>query len=449
MKFLAILALLMTATSLTIDARPTGKAGQISLSIKKNDLPDYFSWKQKVKVNMNRALLKYSKNIQKAYDAGLVGLDAIQQLEAASIPVFIASASKISLAKRNFNANNNSTAFATSSSTNSGKVVSSPINDEGNDIGYFGPIQVGGQTFNVVFDTGSADLWVPDQNCNDLACNSHKKFDQTLSKSFSSNNAPFAIQYGTGSVSGVIAQETVSIFGAVSNNQTFGLTQTMSNDFANTEFDGILGMGLDQLSSEKAKTPFTQLFEQKAVSSPVFSFFLGRKKDSTDTQSQLTLGGVDPTKFTGTINFNKLVSQLGFWEIALDDASVDGKPLGFTSKTAIIDTGTTLVIIPPNDAAALHAQIPGAVNQQGQFFVPCDTKSVIALTFGGVSYNISPKDLVRDPINQQNLCVSGFAGGSIGGANQWLVGDTFLKNVVSAYDTQQLAVGFAPAKQIL
>src|SRR6185312_5339729 len=126
-----------------------------------------------------------------------------------------------------------------------------------------------------------------------------------------------------------------------------GLTTTESQEFAGSKFDGILGMGLDQLSSQGAVTPFDSLVKQGTVQQPLFGFFLGREKDNT--QGQLTIGGVDNTLFKGDISFNKLVSNQGFWEIALDDASVDGKPLNFQQKTAIIDTGTTLLIAPPDD----------------------------------------------------------------------------------------------------
>ncbi|CAG8527687.1 2573_t:CDS:1 [Ambispora gerdemannii] len=449
MKIFTALTLLVAAISLTADAAPTSKSPVVSIELAKDDLPDYFTWLEKSKININRALLKYRKNIRKAFSEGLVGQDAIEKLEAASTPMFGDSSPKTFLIDVNYKkgkTNSTSDTGSKKSKGKKGKPINNPLQDEGMDIGYHGPIKIGGQTFNVIFDTGSSDIWVPAQECPDAACKSHKAFNPKKSKGFKTDNKPFDIQYGTGAVSGVIAVDDISIAGAKAKGQIFGLSTKMSDFFTNAKFDGILGMGLDKLSSQNAKTPFTQLVEQKAVKDPVFGFFLGRQKDGRGNKSQLTLGGVDSTKFTGQLKYNKLVGKNGYWEIALGDASVNGKPLGFSKKTAIIDTGTTLLIVPPADAAAIHKAIKGSVNQQGEYFVPCNTKAVVSLTFGGVTYKISPKDLARERTNQHNLCVSGIAGDNIGGPNQWLVGDTFLKNVYSAYDIKKLAVGFAPIK---
>ncbi|CAG8647984.1 11210_t:CDS:2 [Ambispora leptoticha] len=473
MKVYTALALLMAVISLTADAAPTSKQSIFKVDLKKNDLPEYFTWLQKSLIEKNRAILKYSDNIRLAYDHGLVGQEAIVKLDAATTPVFgKGKHGKGSNGSKNGGKNNNNPDNGQPDNSgnpdngqpdnsnnpnngqpdnsgnqpdNSGKgIVNNPLKDQGMDIGYHGPVQIGGQTFDVIFDTGSADLWIPAQACNDAACKAHKSFDPKKSKGFTTDNKPFQIRYGTGEVSGVIAKDDISIAGAVAKGQTFGLSTKMSQDFQDTEFDGILGMGLDQLSSQKAKTPFSDLVTQNAVKDSVFGFFLGRQKDGSN--SQLTLGGIDSSKFTGQLKYNKLVSNVGYWEIALDDASVNGKPLGFNKKTAIIDTGTTLLIAPPADADAIHKEIKGAVSQQGEYFVPCNTDAVVALTFGGVTYKISPKDLAREPTKQNNMCLSGIAGGNIGGADQWLVGDTFLKNVYSAYDIKKLAVGFAPVK---
>lgn len=117
----------------------------------------------------------------------------------------------------------------------------------------------------------------------------------------------------------------------------------------------------------------------------------------------------------------------------MDGVTVDSTDINLAGRTAILDTGTTLMVIPPDDAAAVHAAIPGsATDGQGNFAVPCDTTSVVALGVGGTQFTINPKDVAFQPLSgagTDGLCLSGISSGQIGGPNEWLVGDVFLKNV--------------------
>ena len=49
----------------------------------------------------------------------------------------------------------------------------------------YGVISLGSdpQQSNVCFDTGSADLWLPDTDCNTPSCVTHARFDKEKSKS--------------------------------------------------------------------------------------------------------------------------------------------------------------------------------------------------------------------------------------------------------------------------
>ena len=53
------------------------------------------------------------------------------------------------------------------------------------------------QRFQVIFDTGSANLWVPSVACAQPSCVTHARFDAQLSSSYSSNGSLFSIRYGT------------------------------------------------------------------------------------------------------------------------------------------------------------------------------------------------------------------------------------------------------------
>ncbi|KAF5891558.1 gastricsin-like, partial [Clarias magur] len=81
-----------------------------------------------------------------------------------------------------------------------------------NDMAYFGKVGIGTppQYFYLHFDTGSSTLWVNSVDCNSAACNNHPLFNPSQSSTFTSNQQPFSIKYGTGSVQGFIGYDTVT-----------------------------------------------------------------------------------------------------------------------------------------------------------------------------------------------------------------------------------------------
>uniref|UniRef100_A0A3B3REQ4 Peptidase A1 domain-containing protein n=1 Tax=Paramormyrops kingsleyae TaxID=1676925 RepID=A0A3B3REQ4_9TELE len=81
------------------------------------------------------------------------------------------------------------------------------------DLTYYGVISIGNppQSFTVIFDTGSSNLWVPSINCSSQACSNHAKFNPKGSKTFKSTSNSVAIQYGTGSMTGVLGYDTVEV----------------------------------------------------------------------------------------------------------------------------------------------------------------------------------------------------------------------------------------------
>lgn len=88
------------------------------------------------------------------------------------------------------------------------------INDDssgGLDLSYYGPVNMGtpSQTMELLFDTGSSDLWVNVGNSN---CQT-TPYNTGASSTYKNTGSSFAIQYGSGSSSGTVATDTVSLAG--------------------------------------------------------------------------------------------------------------------------------------------------------------------------------------------------------------------------------------------
>lgn len=107
----------------------------------------------------------------------------------------------------------------------------------------------------------------------------------------------------------------------------------------------------------------------------------------------------------------------------MDSVTVDSTDTGLTGRSAILDTGTTLIVAPPADAAAVHQLIDGAQDDgQGGFTIPCDTNATVALTFGGQEFAIDTRDLVfAQADNTGTTCISGISSGQIVDDTTWLV----------------------------
>lgn len=131
----------------------------------------------------------------------------------------------------------------------------------------------------------------------------------------------------------------------------------------------------------------------------------------------------------------------------MDAVTVDGQDAGLQGRTAILDTGTTLIVAPPDDVAAVHSLIEGAQDVgQGTFTIPCTTNASVALTFGNTSFAIDPRDIAFQPVDPNDPtgdCISGISAGQIGGATEWLVGDVFLKNAYFSTDVTKNTVSLA------
>lgn len=310
---------------------------------------------------------------------------------------------------------------------------------------YYGTIGVGtpAQSFKVIFDTGSSNLWVPDESCPCGRIIGHKdKFHASESSTYVEDGSLFQIMYGSGPVSGMFGTDSVTIsddivvssvkFGQIDDVKGLGYGYLLG------KFDGILGLAFQDLSVGQAIPVFQMAIEQKVISQPVFSFYLGNEADG-----ELTFGGYDTSKFKGELQKVNLTSAT-YWEIQIDGLYADDQPVD-GKASAIVDSGTSLIAIPPSHMEALADMVGATKLFTGQYKVDCSAiphLPVVAFSISGTSYPLNGEDYT---LQSSNLCMLAFMAFETEGGPSYILGDVFMRRYYTVFDYANREISFAEA----
>lgn len=171
--------------------------------------------------------------------------------------------------------------------------------------------------------------------------------------------------------------------------------------------------------------------------------------------AELILGGIDDSKYTGSLVYAPLATTSGFWELTGKGIAVNGKTSSTLSRSTsiIFDSGTSNIVFPRAITEAMYALISPnikAVGSLGAYGLPCSqigglpavidfsftstTGSTFKLTIPSSELNVGP--FKSDPTTCQTLinAQSGY----------YIIGGSLLKHYYSVWDTGNTRMGFAP-----
>jgi len=321
---------------------------------------------------------------------------------------------------------------------------------------YVGTIQVGtpGQEFDVIFDTGSSNLWINSVDCQSEACLMHNRFDHARSNTFHSVGMDMSVRFGTGSIDGFLGQDTFT-FGPIKvKKQTFGqITQETGSVFMSGKFDGILGLSFPSLSAAGYTPVFDNIMRQHLLTRNAFSFYYSKLPRQ---ESALVLGEPNPDLYVGHMRYLH-VSRAFYWELELKDIIIGNEWQGICRTPpckAVVDTGTSLLTGPADDMSALLDKInirPDCSQMQrlpNITYVLTDKNGDHHLTIEPDFYVVKSASMLDEEPGGSRFCKPGFMALDVPAPRGplWILGDIFMRKFYTVFDRENSAIGFAIAR---
>jgi len=316
------------------------------------------------------------------------------------------------------------------------------------DTQYYGFISLGtpAQSFKVVFDTGSSNVWVPSSKCHAIACLLHNKYASDKSSTYKADGRSLKIQYGSGGIEGFLSIDTLTCGDIAVPNQGFAeVTSEQGLSFLFAKMDGIVGMAFASISVDGVTPMFDNMIANKVVDAGMFQFYLSKDDGSSD--SAMLLGGYDTKYLTAPLNWHPVVWET-YWTVNMTDLGVGGQSTGGCSPygcRAAVDTGTSLIAGPAEDVQPIMfaARVkPDCSN--------IDSLPIVYFTINNIKYELHPHDyVIKVSSFGQSECIAAFMPLALPPqlGKLWILGDSFISTFSTVFDATNKRVGLARAVQ--
>lgn len=303
------------------------------------------------------------------------------------------------------------------------------------------------QQIEVIFDTGSADTWVPGVSAQDECYNDAclGTFNASASSTYTFLNDDFDISYvGSDGNEGDWITDTLSLGSITLSN--FQLA--VANQVANTN-SGILGVSFQQQESTEGVYPnFPFAAKQQGyIDRAVFSLF---SPSASSNEATFLLGGIDHAKFSGDLAWNEVLDPSSGATVLVDGLSSGGVDIPLNINFTA-DAGSVVTTIPDSAFQALAKTVKlGPFNEELSVnTIDCDAKVSITFKFPNGTINALTESMVI-PISElsgnasDTGCYFGFMS-DVNSDGIDLLGDSFLRSTYAVYDLEDFKLGFAQA----
>ncbi|KAK2063368.1 acid protease [Colletotrichum caudatum] len=349
---------------------------------------------------------------------------------------------------------------------------------------YIASITFGSETLEVIVDSGSSDTWAVQKGfvCQDSAGTvlndtSLCEFGPTYNGTFLNGSIPgvhFNITYGDGEfATGLMGYQDITLAGLeVPHQQVALVNKTYWNGDSVTS--GLLGLAYDLITSEYNDATgaskhydsiFTTMSKNDIVKPDLFSMAM----DSKSQTGQLAFGGLPPIAIYS--DMTAADTEYSFYTIIPDGYVINNatlapttnetlasskwntavsKPAGFHSSVTpiIVDSGTTLTIVPSDISDAFAATVPGSFYNvlSGVYYAPCNaTVPAFGVVIDGHAFYADKADLLQtsSPVDNGDGTFICLLGVTDGGGGPYILGDTMMNSLVTVFDVGAGMMRFA------
>ncbi|PWI72321.1 secreted aspartic proteinase precursor [Purpureocillium lilacinum] len=322
-----------------------------------------------------------------------------------------------------------------------GSVVATPVLY---DVEYIVEAHLGTPAQKVMMniDTGSSDFWVYSSETPPEILNGQSIYRPEKSRSAKRlDGATWSIRYGDGSwSSGNVWIDNVSLGGLRIKGQALETATNASKSLTtDAAMSGILGLGFSKGNTVKPDPQLTFMDTARPhMRAPLFTANLNYHANGT-----YKFGKIDKSEHKGPITYTPVLDPNGaYWTFATSGYAVGGGEFNKTTTNCIADTGTSLLLLPPDLLHAYYDQVPGAEWLWGPwgYVYTCDQK-LPDFTFGieGAKITIPGKYLTYADWNGTH-CYGGIQHSF---SRQAIFGDVAFTAALVVFDLGNLQTGWA------